>query len=109
MNKTKYGVQLLLLGKQQITCVQAAGQEWQHPPVHRSKRTTNSNESNRHQQQYLVQPANTQQTLNIQPSTKIWKMEIDGSLATPDLFCQPNYGLHSTVQKGALHCPAYMA
>ena len=66
-----------------ITCVQAAGQEWQHPPVHRSKRTANSNESNQHQQQYLVQPAKTQESLNIQPSTKIWKMESDSSLATP--------------------------
>ena len=33
-----------------------------------------------HQQQYLVQPANTQ---DLQPAKKIWKMECDGSLAPP--------------------------
>ena len=39
-----------------------------------------------HQQQYLVQPANTQESLNIQPSKKFWKMEGDGSLAPPPLL-----------------------
>ena len=36
-----------------------------------------------HQQQYLVQPANTQENLNILPSKKIWKMEGNSSLAPP--------------------------
>ena len=36
-----------------------------------------------HQQQYLVQPANAQENLNIQPSKKIRKTESDGSLAPP--------------------------
>ena len=36
-----------------------------------------------HQQQYLVQPTNTQDNLNIQPSKKIWKMEGGTSLAPP--------------------------
>ena len=36
-----------------------------------------------HQQQCLVQPANTRENLNIQPSRKIWKTEGDGSLAPP--------------------------
>ena len=36
-----------------------------------------------HQQQHPVQPANTQENLNIQPSEKIWKMEGDGSLGSP--------------------------
>ena len=36
-----------------------------------------------HQQQYVIQPANTHGNLNIQPPKKIWKMESDGSLAPP--------------------------
>jgi len=36
-----------------------------------------------HQQQYVIQPANSQENLIIQPPKKIWKMESDGSLAPP--------------------------
>ena len=36
-----------------------------------------------HQEQYLVQPTNTQENLNIERSKKIWKMEGDGSLGPP--------------------------
>ena len=46
-----------------------------------------------HQQQYLVQPANTEENLNIQPCTKNSKMESDGSLAPPPLL----------LDKGAYH------
>ena len=41
-----------------------------------------------HQQQYLVQPTNTQVNPSFQPCNKIWQMEGYGSLAPPPLTRQ---------------------
>ena len=72
-----------------------------------------------HQQYYLVQPANAQEKLNIQPSQEIWKTESDCPPPPHSLF-KGGYYLgrggggnedrmpvspgHSVAQYPSLHC-----